>query len=445
MSGRAVGRFTVGRLMAGIAALAVLPAAGMYRSRNADVDRATISANLWALRRGDVEARRRAAIELSSIKPTDSAPFETALAEAIVGDSDARVREAAVHTLGWVVAQDRKGQPPGVVGRPDADFTPTRALLRALSDPRTEVRGAAALSMITVQNVGLVTSELNSAIEAKLFQLLEDPGPTTRANAIAALGWANPPPIAARDRALALMEHDPDVQVRNAAVTALVRGWPSAELYPILLARRIVAPTAPERDWIIKSLLLTIQPPPQSIPALVELMKTDETARRWVPGVLSKLGKGARPYLAAIGRVAEGELQNSPVSDYPAVYALVKIDLTSPEAQAILGPISRRLRDATDESQRAQFTWLLDRYGSSAAPAVPTLREALRSPVPGVRDDAARLLGGIGPPARSAIGDLEPLSRQDPDSTVRASARRAPEKLREPPIGSGSSGTPVEK
>ena len=431
--------------MAGIAALAVLLAAGMYRSQNADVDRATISANLWALRRGDVEARRRAAAELSSIKPTDSAPVEAALAEAVVGDGDARVREAAVHTLGWVVNQDRKGQPPGMVGRPDADFTPTRALLRALGDPQPEVRAAAAQSIFSVRDVGLVTPGLTSAIEAKLLRLLEDPDATTRANAISTLGWSKPPPIEARDRALALMGRDPEVKVREAAVTALVIGWPSVELYPILLARRAVAPTARERDRIIRILLNTIAPPTEAIPSLVELMETDDTASRWVPGVLAKLGKGARPYLGAIGRVAEQELKNSPVSNYSAVYALVRVDPTSPEAQAILVPISRRLRDAVDDSERVQFTWLLDRYGSSAASAVPTLREALRSPVAAVRGDAARLLGAIGPPAGSAIGDLEPLSRQDPDSTVRASARRSLEKLREPPDGSGSSETPVEK
>ncbi len=126
MSGRAGGRFTVGRLMAAVAALAVLLAAGMYRWENADVDRATISANLRALRRGDAEARRQAAADLSRIKPTDPAPVEAALAEAVVGDADAGVREAAAHTLGWVVSQDQRWRPAG---------GPRRARRRPHPDP----------------------------------------------------------------------------------------------------------------------------------------------------------------------------------------------------------------------------------------------------------------------------------------------------------------------
>ncbi len=435
MSGRAGGRFTVGRLMLAIAALAVLLAAGMYRWQNADVDQATISANLWALRRGDAATRRLAAIDLSRIKPTNAVSVEAALAEAVVGDSDPGVREVAVHTLGWVVDQDRKGQPPALpVGPTDAELMPTRALLRALSDPDTRVRRAAVQAITTVREAGLTNPPLALAIEAQLFRLLEDADPEIRAATIQGLAWSNSPSVEARGRAIALIEHDPEVKVRNAAVQALVVGWPAAELYPFLLARHSIAPTEAERGWIIKMLIVNndqVSPPPESIPPLVELMATDPTAARWVPVALSKLGKGARPWLGAIGRAAERELKTLPVAEWSAVAALVKIDPTSPEAQAVLIPISEHLRDATSEADRYPLTGLLNRYGPAAGLAAPTLREALHSPMAGVRTDAAWLLGGLGPAAGPAVVDLEPLSRQDPDPAVRDLAQRALDKLRE--------------
>ncbi len=119
-------------------------------------------------------------------------------------------------------------------------------------------------------------------------------------------------------------------------------------------------------------------------------------------------------------------MQRLPISEWSAVYAVVRIDPASPEAQTLVIPIARHLRDATDEAERAQLTWLLDRSGPSANPAIPTLRAALQSPVNGVRRDAARLLGSLGPPAEPASADLAILSRQDPDPTVRTSAPERP-------------------
>ena len=210
-------------------------------------------------------------------------------------------------------------------------------------------------------------------------------------------------------------------------------GWPSVELYPILLARQKDAATRSEQGWALRSLAATIPPPPEIIPALVDLMETDEEVAGWVPNILGRLGKGAIPWLGAIGRVAEKEVRGYPAPRYNGINALLKIDPTSPEAQRLLGPISRHLRDATVDVDRQQLVWLLDRYGKSAASAVPTLREALQSPVAGVRNDAARILGGLAPSSGSAIADLERLGRLDPEPFVRVSARRALEKLRGSP------------
>ena len=424
------GRLTVGRLMAAIAALAVLLAAGMYRWQNADVDKATISANLWTLRRGDAAARRQAAQDLTRIRPVDSASVEVALAEAAVGDADGAVRASAVNTLGWVIRASQRGQPPGKASAPAADLTPTRALLRALDDPEIEVRRNAVWAISSVLDAGLVTPALTSAIMARLFRFLDDPDPDLRARAIACLGWTKRPPIEARGRALTLIDTDPDSKVRLAAIQALLFGWPSADLYPIMLARRATAPTAQERKLILRG-LCEITPPPEAIPELLALMATDPEAARWVPQALTKLGKGARPYLGAIARVAEPQMEQLAPPLWSAVYALLRIDPASPEAQTLLERVAEHLRDAPDDANLEHLTWFLDQYGRSAAPVVPILSAALHSPVAKVRAAAARLLGGLGAAASPASAELDGLSRQDPDLAVRATAAQALNRLRE--------------
>jgi len=422
------GRLTVGRLMLAIAALAVLLAAGMYRWQNSDVDQSMTSTNLRAIARGDAPARRQAAIKLAGMKPSNPDPVLAALAGAAVGDAAPEVRQAAVSSLGVVLAASvraRVGNSPETTQESEADVLPTRAIIRAMSDPRPEVRCDAVGALGAIP----ATPKLTSAVVPTLLRLFDDADVATRAGAVMHFCWLKEPPIEARGRVVAMMERDPEVKVRVAAIQALVYGWPSAELYPILLSRRNQAPTLAERSMIIRCLADQIPPPPEIIPTLVDLMETDEVAGRFVPWMLAKYGKAARPWLGAIRRVAERQFEE-PQLNIQAAHALVKIDPDSPEARAMLGPLGRRLRDSTDADERGRLAWLLEAYGASAAPAVPILRETLKSPIADARRIAARLLGRLGPSAQVAVDDLEALSRQDPDASVRTSALSTLQNLR---------------
>jgi hypothetical protein len=64
------------------------------------------------------------------------------------------------------------------------------------------------------------------------------------------------------------------------------------------------------------------------------------------------------------------------------------------------------------------------------AVAVPALTEALRSPVPNRRSEAARALGRIGEPAKAALDSLKQLAGRDDAETVRKAAAEAVKQLK---------------
>jgi HEAT repeat protein len=75
----------------------------------------------------------------------------------------------------------------------------------------------------------------------------------------------------------------------------------------------------------------------------------------------------------------------------------------------------------TDPTAQAQGALGLGRLGPSAAPAAPTLIDALKSPAVLVRQNAALALGEIGPEARTAVPALI-AGLTDPEWQVRRAA-----------------------
>ena len=415
-------RLTVGRLMILLAILAVLLAAGVYHRQNSDVDRAMIHADLRALTRGDALARRRAAEDLGEAKPNDYALIFSALAAATLGDVAPEVRRAAVRSLGKVLAASIP--PPkwtgayvrSPLGGSDDEAAAIRAMIRALTDARPEVRRDAVNSFHQLENRVTISPEIDGQAAPTLDRLLGDADPSTRSSAIWALSWLSFPPPSGRDRAISLLTSDPDLGVRLAAVQALVHGWPAAELYPILLDRWKTAQTRDDRWQILNAMASLPPPPPEVIPNLLHLMETDEVAVWVVPRILSKHGKLGRPYLGAIRAVADRGVDSAqPGLWWDAVEAMASIDPDSPEAQAMLGSLSRVLREP-DAGHKFQAERVAMLYKGSAGPLVPTLRAMLKSPVPEDQHLAAHLLANIGQPAVEAIDDLEAFDRQSPNS-----------------------------
>ncbi len=437
---RPPGRFTLGRLMVAIAALAVLLAAWLYRRQNSDVDQATISAALRALTWGDVASRRRAVEDLGEVRTAENARIYSALEASALGDGVPEVRRASVRSLGKILSAlgiDRKRQTPPVDETTEADVEPIQVVVRVMVDGSNQVRREAAEAFGHLQTVTKIKPGLASGAVPSLERLLGDLDPGTRLAAVNALGRVAEPPAELRARMIALMERDPDAKVRCAAIEALVRGWPSGELYNVLLTRRNKAPTLEEQLMIAGNLGNLPAPPLDVVPALVALMESDEMAALTVPGALTMLGERGRPWLGSLRKAAERELEDPPSSfrlaygaPLSAAHALATIDPDSPEAQAMLGPLGRRLRDTCDQTEAWKAAGVLEKYRGSAASAVPTVREMLKSPSIDTRLLAIGLLGKLGPSANPAVEDLEALSRQDPDSTVRRFAERSLQTLR---------------
>ena len=418
------GRLTVSRLMALIALLGVALAAGIYWSDHANVEQATVTANLRALAWGDATGRRRAADDLGGSAPASYAPVAAALAAAVLGDSAPEVRQAAVASLGRVLAAWALHKPAAsprstgrvwgpLLGESDAEISAVRAHLRALGDAQPAVRHAAVEAFGHLQNSVRLTDALDAESFGPLDRLIDHPesGPLTRAAAVWSLARMVRPTAAGRTRALARVQGDPDSGVRTAGIQALAQAWPAVELYPLFLARRAAGTTTEERSSASRGMENLPLPPVELMPELLGLMTTDPIMAHVVPQILRNHAGQGRPLLAAIRPAAEAELkQADPQARLPATTALVEIDPDSAEAQAMLDPLWRRvLSQPTDITTQADY--LLSFYHSSAAPLIPALRAELHSPDLGIRHKAAGLLWSIGPPAIIALDDLDAANR----------------------------------
>ena len=159
------------------------------------------------------------------------------------------------------------------------------------------------------------------------------------------------------------------------------------------------------------------------VPALIDALDPDDQVlRSSIPMALGKLGPLARAALPALAAAASRDFAGPRGPSLDAADAIAMIGPDSAEGQALLEPLVATLRQPKLEHQSFQAAFVLEKYGPSAAAAVPTLREALQSEVQSVRWHAAHLLGRIGPAAQPASQDLSVLLHGDPDPNVRRAA-----------------------
>jgi HEAT repeat protein len=187
---------------------------------------------------------------------------------------------------------------------------------------------------------------------------------------------------AARDAAPTLdytLRADPDTAVANEAAVALAKiGRPGVPY--------LVAALEHERKAVRQR-------------AAAALALAGPEARAAVPALLKAL-KDDSPQVRAVAARALGEVGGDPQSVAPAL--CLAFGDVAPEVKQQAGLALVSLGEA----------------------AVPGLREALKSPVPALRRDAAQALGMIGSDARAAADDLARLLK-DGDAQVRATAAGA--------------------
>jgi HEAT repeat protein len=431
-------RFTVRRMMVAVAVMGVLLWAWLYHVENASIDRSLTSIHLRAFAEGDA-ARRRMAIEnLARAGPDDLTRVVPALAAGIV-DSDWQVRLAGVRSLGAL------GQGWVWSGAAEEEIElAVRALIRAFDDARAEVRIDAMKSLGALYTdakapyrnpgrraAGATFEATEHRAVALLLLRMKDSDSKIRTAAVHAFSRVGSASGAGPDPVVEILSSDPDPEVSTAAAFALPVGWSTLpELYPPLLHRLKQVHSLEERaaiGWAIGGLSA---PPVECIPDLLEAMSLGTFAlSRTVPAALAKLGPAARPALPALAKAAARELADPGASALESSQAVVSIDRDSPEAQALLVPIVSLLRGSRESFVRQQAGMVLAKYGPSAAPAVQSLRMALKSDVADVRERAAFLLGTIGPAARPALADLSALIRQHPDSRLQRLAAEATRRI----------------
>jgi HEAT repeat protein len=418
--------------MAAVAAVAVLLAAWLYRRENADVGRSFTSLQIHALSEDGTRARRLAAENLASCGAIDFDRVLPVLAMA-TEDPQWEVRRAAAGSLGTVIRRwrlERQG-----AGR-EIELAMV-ALVRACDDARAEVRLAAVYSLsglfdfipggVTARGptgASLTIGTSDGRVLVPLLRTMYDSDPAVRAAAEFAFNQVPMPSGESLEHVVKTMMNDPAPAVRAAAVVNLGGRLPVPDwVFPMLLRRFEEVTSAEERMAIGWALGNAWQPPVESFPGLIEALSSDDRdARRWIPKALTKLGPAARRALPALAKAAGHELADLRGTSPEALQAIALIDASSVEAQSLLMPLVAQLRTAPDPHVRQQAATVLMLYGPSAAAAVPTLGEALKSQHPDVRQLAAYLLGTIGPAARSELADLIDLARDDPDDAMRAVA-----------------------
>src|SRR5262245_61803438 len=186
-----------------------------------------------------------------------------------------------------------------------------------------------------------------------------------------------------------------------------------------------------------------------AVPVLGELTRSDSvTVRQQAAALLGRIGLEAGPaagqlvpllsdpdpHVRAVAARALGEIR----PDDPAVVAALVGRLDTDDRADVIRPLSQfksAARGAVpqlcqimathpDEGVRWEAARTLGKIGPHAKSAVPALVKAMMDPAAKVREHAAEALGDIGPEAAVAVPDLVAVL-DDPDGGVRRDAVRS--------------------
>jgi HEAT repeat protein len=328
--------------------------------------------------------------ELSSPDPFERVLAVTALAQtggtamlprvlSALDDPDAQVREAAgaaLARLGPAAAPPLlEGLRPEASARDRERATSTRPLLGAaaaapLADALLDGQHDTHAVLATLERLG---PEAARPALAPLIAALAAPGDGLR-RALAAQGLGSVDPTD-HDALLALMlaGHDPDPQVRDAALLAAVTGLLARERLPDGVAR---AAAQAELDTLGKDAL---------VPLALALREASDPATEDTP-IAALAGFGT----AAIGPAFDALNPRNPKHVTRAGKLVTAI---GPDAL----PVLLAMLDAQDPPRRLLALSAIGVLGAHAASAVPRLLAVLDSPVALERWGAAYALGLIGP------------------------------------------------
>ncbi len=320
---------------------------------------------LGALRLGDISQRRAAICDLVRPGSTDQEEIHSKTRvealRAALGDRAPNVRATAAAALARLGCQAAEVAP---------------ALVATMKDEMPEVR------VLSATALGRVAPGDEKAIETLGLALTGDPDVDVRNAAASALGWMGTQAAAAGPVLIRAL-NDCDETVRVHVIVALGRIGPADGSFATVL--KIIAdqdPSADFRIWAIRALGLIGAKSNNVVPTLLKMLDDANVDIR--NAAAYSLGE-IRPTRAVLPALL-GKLNDGNPSERSL--AACTLGMLGPEvATEALPALIRALRDEDDDVRKGALASLME-FREAAAPAAPALRQALNDRCPAIRSDA---------------------------------------------------------
>jgi HEAT repeat protein len=380
-----------------------------------------VAALALALR--DKELRVIAADSLGGIGPASRGAVPL-LIDALK-DSDAEYRWTAAVALTRIDSKSAKvGLPLFIEKISTGDLRARWDAMQYIAPMGLDAKAAADALRPHAKHNGVAGSTLATiagpdAVEAipVLLHVLDDDWDTT--DDLARIGPATIPGL------IAIMQ-DPKSKVHHLAAKALGLLVPKSDkaLLPLLAALK--SPDKNDRKAAATALGNVTTRPKEAIAPLIELLKDKEgSVRNAAAGALRNVqGPVTEPVVPVL---IELVMHGTPNQRRKAAQTLARYGAAAESAL----PTLRKAQEDPDPGTRAAVAWAYAKIAGAEAAhsAIPVLLGALKASDPKIRQEAARLLGTLGPDARDAHAALVEARRNDASEEVRRVAAESASKL----------------
>jgi HEAT repeat protein len=333
------------------------------------------------------------------------------LIEVVRTTPEAVLREEAIQTLGDLKADAK------------AAVSTLIELLQTEKEKEAPVREAAAVAL------GRIGPDAKSAVNPLATTMRKDPSAKVREAAARALGRLVP---YSKTRSVELGEalKDPQPEVGEAAAEALKDLGPDAVAARDHLIGAVKDSKAPRftRIYAAHALSRLGGEDTSAVPVLAAVLvekgeKSDPKVREAMAEALGRFGSAAEAAVTQLGQAL-----SDPQEDVrrAVIAALVKV---GPKAKAIWSDVKKALTDK-DKFVRNQAVYVAASFATEVSEVIPELVQRCRKDdVVEVRLAAVQALSDLGAAAKSAVKDLEAISRDDSQPRVREAAAAAVKKI----------------
>lgn len=140
------------------------------------------------------------------------------------------------------------------------------------------------------------------AIQDSLIRHLSNPDAEVRGAAVQALAFSAEPNAKIEKALLAQFEREGNAQIKGAVIDVMARAGYDSEKYRIVLRHGLLASEDSVREAATKS-IMNLRPP-EMLPLLARALEQYQSGRRFVIDVMAAYGAAAQPYLKTLETVA---------------------------------------------------------------------------------------------------------------------------------------------